>query len=99
MTCDAKGSMLATENGCVAVATRPVKVADTTGAGDGFVAGLLFQLARRRLVKPFEQSELQGLAAFANAVGTLTCTRPGAIPAFPSLRKVQEFMRSATDSR
>jgi fructokinase len=41
MTRDAKGSMLATEHVCVAASTRRVKVADTTGAGDGFVAGLL----------------------------------------------------------
>jgi hypothetical protein len=34
------------------------------------------------------------LDAFANAVGTLTCTRPGAIPAFPSLQRAREFMRS-----
>ena len=39
-------------------------------------------------------AEKEGLAAFANAVGTLTCMRPGAIPAFPSLERVQEFMRS-----
>ena len=92
MTCDANGSMLATENGCAAVPARPVKVADTTGAGDGFVAGLLYQLARRPSVGEFEQAELQGLAAFANAVGALTCTRPGAIPAFPSLRRVRTFI-------
>jgi fructokinase len=94
MTCDAKGSMLATENGCVAAPTRAVKVADTTGAGDGFVAGLLYQLARRQATGNFKLTELEGLAAFANAVGTLTCTKPGAIPAFPSLGRVRGFMRS-----
>jgi len=99
MTCDAKGSMLAAKKGCVAVPTRSVEVADTTGAGDGFVAGLLYQLAGRQAAGSFKQGELEGLASFANAVGTLTCTKPGAIPAFPSLRKVQEFMRSATFSR
>jgi fructokinase len=93
MTCDAKGSMLATEQGCVAVPTRSVKVADATGAGDGFVAGLLYQLARRQASGSFKQGELEGLAAFANAVGTLTCTKPGAIPAFPPLESVRGFMR------
>ena len=93
MTCDAKGSMLATEKGCVAVPTQAVKVADTTGAGDGFVAGLLFQLTGHQREAAFGQAELEGLAAFANAVGTLTCTRPGAIPAFPSLQRVRGFMR------
>jgi fructokinase len=96
MTCDAKGSMLATKHGYVAVPTRRVKVADTTGAGDGFVAGLLFQLARRRTAENFARDEMEGLAAFANAVGTLTCTKPGAIPAFPSLTRVLNFIRSGT---
>ena len=99
MTCDANGSMLAAENGCVAVPTRPVKVADTTGAGDGFVAGLLYQLTRRQAVGGFAQAEMEGLATFANAVGTLTCTRPGAIPAFPSLRQVKTFIRARAGKR
>lgn len=93
MTRDAKGSMLATEDVCVAASTRRVKVADTTGAGDGFVAGLLYQLTKRQAAGSFKQAELEGLAAFANAVGTLTCTKPGAIPAFPSLGRVRGFMR------
>ena len=93
MTCDANGSMLATESGCVVVPTRLVKVADTTGAGDGFVAGLLYQLARRQRIWDLEQAELEALGSFANAVGTLTCTKPGAIPAFPSLGRVRGFMR------
>ncbi|MCI0420594.1 MAG: carbohydrate kinase [Acidobacteria bacterium] len=94
MTCDAKGSMLTTEDCCVAVRTRPVRVVDTTGAGDGFMAGLLFQLARHQRMPAFEQAQLEDMAAFANAVGTLTCTRSGAIPAFPSLQHVQRFLRA-----
>jgi fructokinase len=93
MTCDAEGSILATENACVAASAQPVKVADTTGAGDGFVAGLLYHLTKRQAVGSFKRAELEGLAAFANAVGTLTCTKPGAIPAFPSLGRVRGFMR------
>jgi fructokinase len=94
MTRDAKGSMLATGDVCVAASTQRVKVADTTGAGDGFVAGLLYQLTKRQADGSFKQAELEGLATFANAVGTLTCTKPGAIPAFPSLGRVKGFMRA-----
>ena len=96
MTCDAKGSMLATEKGCVAMPTRAVRVADTTGAGDGFMAGLLYQLARRPKGDEPTPTETESLAAFANAVGTLTCMRPGAIPAFPSLATVMAFIRSGS---
>jgi fructokinase len=99
MTCDARGSMLAAEGGCVAVPTQPVKVTDTTGAGDGFVAGLLFQLTSLQREPAFERSVLGGLAVFANAVWTLTCTRPGAIPAFPSLQQVRGFIRAQARKR
>jgi fructokinase len=94
MTCDARGSMLATEDGCVTVPSRRVKVADTTGAGDGFVAGLLYRLATRQDARDFSQTELRESGAFANTVGTLTCTRPGAIPAFPILEEVKKFFSS-----
>lgn len=92
VTCDANGSRIATRSGCVAVPTWQVKVVDPTGAGDGFMAGLLFQLAQRPARLTFERSELEQLAIFANAVGTLTCTRAGAIPAFPTLARVREFL-------
>ncbi len=95
VTRDAAGSRIATRNGCVSVATRRVAVADTTGAGDGFMAALIFQLAQRPASLTAERSELAQLASFANAVGTLTCTRAGAIPAFPSLGRVRKFLRSA----
>src|SRR5262245_8505565 len=83
MTCDARGSMLATEKVSVVVPTRRVKVVDTTGAGDGFVAGLLYQLIRRKKRVLMGPAELESVAAFANSVGTLTCTHAGAIPGFP----------------
>jgi fructokinase len=93
MTSDSQGSVLACESGSVAVPTRSVKVSDTTGAGDGFVAGLLYRLAQRQHAGDFELHEMEELGKFANAVGTLTCTRPGAIPAFPSLLQVRRFLR------
>lgn len=92
VTCDAGGSILASDCDCVALPTRTVKVSDTTGAGDGFVAGLLCRLAQRRAGGPIERVELEELGRFANAVGTLTCTRPGAIPAFPTFQQVKRFL-------
>jgi len=66
---------------------------DTTGAGDGFVAGLLSGL----LAHPenwHEQNVLQGICRFANAVGAITTTERGAIPALPTAEKVQQFLNS-----
>ncbi|WP_434211977.1 carbohydrate kinase family protein [[Pseudomonas] boreopolis] len=76
-----------------------VKVQDTTAAGDAFVGGLLYQLARR----------LQGAAAldgfcadreaiaqalrFAAAVGALAVTRKGAFAAMPTLADVDTLIQ------
>jgi fructokinase len=65
------------------VPTYDVKVVDTTGAGDGFVAGLLAGLLERERAWA-DREELEEVLRLANAVGALTTTRRGAIPALPS---------------
>jgi fructokinase len=72
------------------IAVDPV---DTTGAGDGFVAGLLKGL----LKKPNGWNDLQTLSDicyYANAVGALTTTERGAIPALPYADQVEQFLKS-----
>jgi fructokinase len=71
------------------IAVEPV---DTTGAGDGFVAGLLKGL----LEKPNGWDDLQILSDicyYANAVGALTTTERGAIPALPYAGQVEQFLK------
>jgi fructokinase len=60
-----------------------VETVDTTGAGDGFVAGLLVGLLEDEQVWE-NVSALEQVLRFANAVGALTTTRRGAIPALPT---------------
>jgi fructokinase len=74
--------------GRVDVTTPPVDVADTIGAGDTFMAGLLVGLAERDLLDPPGTSELGSLDAtgwgdvlgFAARAAALTVSRPGADP-------------------
>jgi fructokinase len=69
-----------------------VKSIDTTGAGDAFLAGLLHGLMEH----PDDwKLHLAEILHFANAVGALTTTKRGAIPALPSRKKVRELARSA----
>ena len=69
----------------------PVKPVDTTGAGDGFVAGLLRGLVKQPDALQSE-AQLQALCRFANAVGALTTTQRGAIPALPTLSEIETFL-------
>jgi len=70
-----------------------VSPVDTTGAGDGFVAGLLKGLcehpgAWRR------ENVLREICRYANAVGALTTTQRGAIPALPTTEQVTHFLQA-----
>ncbi len=68
-----------------------VEPVDTTGAGDGFVAGLLRGL--HRFPDALEDEELlRQVCRYANAVGALTTTQRGAIPALPSADQVEKFL-------
>lgn len=71
-----------------------ITAVDTTGAGDAFVGAMLWQL---RGLTPGEIGNLmlKKLAAFANAAGSLTTTRSGAIPALPSYQEILRCMEKS----
>ncbi len=64
-----------------------VRSVDTTGAGDGFAAALLFGLLRGWPAAK--------LGRFASGAGALACTRPGAMTALPTRRRLERFVRRA----
>jgi len=88
VTLGKSGAIIATPQGQVRTAGIQVQVADTTGAGDGFMAGVLYWLVSKHLEKQEDSSGLRKIVQFANMVGALTCARAGAIPAFPVLDEV-----------
>ncbi len=67
-----------------------VEAVDTTGAGDGFVAGLLAGLLDGGL--RFERTVVEAALRLGNAVGALTTTQRGAIPALPTRAAVEAFL-------
>jgi fructokinase len=69
----------------------PVAPVDTTGAGDGFVAGLLKGLIES-LDRQLDELLLSDICRYANAVGALTTTQRGAIPALPTRQEVDDFI-------
>ena len=77
-----------------AVESFAVEAVDATGAGDGFVAGLLQGvLADPAIIQ--DETRLRGLCRFANAVGALATLERGAIPALPNREQVQAFLGSS----
>jgi fructokinase len=75
-----------------------VKAVDTTGAGDGFVAGLLARLMEKKEQLPeignLNEAQWREIFQYANAVGALTTTRKGAIPGLPTREEVAIFLRT-----
>ena len=67
-----------------------VEAVDTNGAGDTFLGALLCRLTRRgdSPLEGLTVSELEEALDFSNRAAALTCTRPGAIPAMPTLEEL-----------
>ena len=67
-----------------------VTVADTNGAGDTFFGAFLSKLSQRENgLDDFEADELEEDLVFANRAASLTTSKPGAIPAMPTLEEVE----------
>ena len=81
------------------VAGWAVKTVDTVGAGDAFGAALLAQILTNRSggakLNSFDfedQGDLIRLCRVANAAGVLVTTRPGAMAALPTRRRLNRFL-------
>src|SRR5918999_4614042 len=68
-----------------------VEAIDATGAGDGFVAGLLHGLLADWDGRK-DEACVRSICRTANAVGALATTERGAIPALPTLDRVRRFL-------
>ncbi|WP_166246363.1 PfkB family carbohydrate kinase [Paenibacillus turpanensis] len=97
VTLGAEGCVVYTNNKEIRVAAPKVEAVDTTGAGDGFVGGLLYELAGRDLTANglaeamSNEKVVHEAAGFACRVGALTTTKRGAIPALPTKAEVEAF--------
>jgi fructokinase len=88
LTRGASGPVILSAKGRVEMAAEPVTVADTVGAGDSFMAGLISGLAQlealgaggRQRLQALTLDQLHVLAAYANRAAAITCSRQGANP-------------------
>jgi fructokinase len=77
-----------------------VDVVETTGAGDGFLGAIITELlpAREKAgsLAKIGEDQVRNALKIANAVGALTCKKPGAIPALPTRAEADEFISELT---
>ena len=92
VTLGAQGAVLRFRGQTRRVPAPRVRVVDTTGAGDGFTAGLLYGVTRQfRSRAELEQGDLDtlvGHARFACVVGSHVVTKLGAVAGLPTLRSL-----------
>jgi fructokinase len=93
VTCGKVGSRYITPGFSGEVPGFTVQAVDTTGAGDGLVAGLLKGLHEHSQADQ-DENLLREICRYANAVGAITTTERGAIPALPTAGQVEKFLQT-----
>ncbi|AGC44855.1 fructokinase [Myxococcus stipitatus DSM 14675] len=87
VTLGARGALFLWRGERIHVPAPQVRVVDTTGAGDGFVAGLLHGLVSwyggARALESATREELVALTTFACHVGSRVVEKPGAVEGLP----------------
>jgi len=72
-----------------------VESIDTTGAGDAFLAGVLYQILEyNRSLSELTLNDVKQIVLFANAVGALATTKKGAIPAMSLIEEISALRDS-----
>jgi len=80
-----QGALIVRADGIQHIASHPVDVVDTTGAGDAFSGTLAASLA--------EGATLEAAVARAVGAGALACTRLGVVPALPRRTELEALLR------
>lgn len=93
VTLGADGALLKTKEIEVTEPGMKGKAVDTTGAGDSFWGGTLYQFVDGNLVpESIDEETAHRMLRFANTVAGLCVQKRGAIPAMPTLAEVEEAL-------
>lgn len=95
VTLGKKGALVAANQLFQVAEGYDIPAIDTTGAGDAFWGGFLYQiLTSQKSLSQWTADDLLRFGRFANATATLCVQKHGGIPAMPSLDAVKELMIS-----
>ncbi|HTK80918.1 MAG TPA: carbohydrate kinase [Bacteroidota bacterium] len=94
ITLGSRGCLLQTRSHSCTVRGYSVPAVDTTGCGDGFLAGLLRRIvSEETLPATLSYAQLCSIGRFANAAGALTATKKGAFSALPTVRAIHHLLK------
>ena len=68
-------------------------VLDTTGAGDAFLSGMIYQLLNKK--QNYNYEEVSKMIKFSSVCCYLTCLKSGAISSQPTLEEVELFLNES----
>ena len=89
------GCRWATSDGGAGAAAAPrVAIADTTGAGDAFMAALLWRLHARHRASIGAEA-IGDAVAWASVAGSLACKTEGAVASLPRIGELEAMLESA----
>lgn len=96
VTLGEKGAAFPWKGELIHISAPPARVLDTTGAGDGFVAAMLYGLTRRytdaHSLRGATLQSITELVSFACVVGSRVVERLGAVAGLPRAAEVLEHM-------
>lgn len=92
VTMGERGSMYVTPRSSGHVPGFPVNAVDATGCGDGFMAAAIRGIIEADELAHLGPGDLEEILHYANAVGALTATKKGGIPALPTTGQVDAFL-------
>ena len=93
ITCGHLGSYVHLQGETIHIPAMKVQTVDTTGAGDAFVSGVVYQLNEEdRMIEELSIDRWKEIIRFASVSGALAASTRGAMTALPTLEEVKKHL-------